>query len=101
MSKKAYRESSRQSWSRIVSEVESHGPLRTDITLVDMWGEKPGKIIYYYKFNICGEVPKNGALPSPNLCYGYISESRYRPLAHVIQDIDHDIFVMIAEKMMM
>lgn len=91
--KKSFIESSEEAWSVIVSERDLLGFLRTDITLVDMWGEKPGPIIYYYVYNRRGKSIED--VP-PTLCYGYLAENRYKPLAHVIKDIDHKEFIDIA-----
>ena len=92
--KTAYKESAQKNYNSRVNELQSLGNPRTEIELIDIWGE-PDKAIWYYRYIRCG----NGidVIP-PNLCLGHISsQCRGIPVAHVIRDLTHDEFVEIAE----
>lgn len=79
---------------RIRRERDRMGPFRTDIELVDMHGEHPGPVAWYYRGIVRGTGPER---PEPNLCDGYIAmECRGKPAVHTMKHLSHREFEEVA-----
>ena len=88
MSRAAWKETTKQDWARIIHDLEDVGPIRTEITLVDLVGERPGTMIWYYRYRVVGQG-HDGAIP--NACDGHLTRTRRgRPICHTLRCLSHE-----------